>query len=58
MREIGKIAPVAFFYGENDLMATAKAVLALANVVQPVLTNKIKGGHATFLIGKDMTYFT
>ena len=58
LSDIGKIAPIAFFYGEHDLVADKKDVLALKQLVQPVITKEIKGGHATFLIGKDMTYFT
>lgn len=50
--------PTALIYAESDLIATKDDVLELARKVRPVLTKIIKGGHATFLIGKDMSYFT
>ena len=38
LSEIGKVAPVAFFYGANDLIADSNDVLTLAKEVQPVFT--------------------
>ncbi len=54
---IRKVAPVAFIYGKDDLLANTKDTLALATLVKPVYTKVINGGHVTYLVGKDMTYF-
>ena len=58
LSSVGEVAPIAFFYGANDLIANCEDVLKLAKEVKPVSNEMIRGGHATFLIGKDMTYFT
>lgn len=52
--------PVALFTAKGDLMTTLEDVAWTRKQMENTIIyyKEIDGGHATFLVGLDMTYFT
>ena len=50
--------PIAMFYAFDDALSSAADSQILVDLIKPKYLKIIRGGHATFLVGKDMTYFT
>lgn len=56
--------PIAMFVGENDKLADptdaewTRDTIAQDNVGEIIHYSTIKGGHLSFMIAKDMTYWT
>ena len=46
------------FYAFDDALSSAADSQILVDLIKPKYLRIIRGGHATFLVGKDMTYFT
>jgi hypothetical protein len=45
-------------YAVDDALSSAADSLILVDQIKPMFVKTIRGGHATFLVGKDMTFFT
>ena len=50
--------PIAMIYALDDALSSAADSQILVHQIRPTFLKTIRGGHATFLVGKDMTYFT
>jgi poly(3-hydroxyalkanoate) synthetase len=52
--------PTAMFVGSNDELGDPKDAIKTKNLMNPsvlVHYEMILGGHETFIVGKDMSYF-
>ena len=53
--------PVSIFAGSNDILATVMDIRQIKDLLGPntlYYYEELKADHISFLIGKDMTYFT